>query len=140
MISGNKTRFENIPNIMTTHFYMFRAFMKHRILSNVETGLTITIKIHRARMSNAKTLKQGLKPNQLTSGSGHKAILNFNGRLRDNVLLLSFPRNRKMTKKNEPTSQRMPSKRATGPIKITPTSQLKITIGTKKNSLLGTPL
>ena len=79
MNSGDEPRPQFFMNNVTINFNVFSAFMENWILSNVESGLVITIKEHRLRMGYLKIMKQFLKPIEFTCGGSKCTIFSFSG-------------------------------------------------------------
>ena len=118
MSSGDELREQFFMNNVTINFNVFSVFMENLILSNVESGLVITIKEHGLRMEYLKIKKQFLKPSEFTCGGSKRTIFSFGRRTRDCGLLLGTPRDGTVTKLDKKTNGRAPGKWTTSPIRV----------------------
>jgi len=47
-----------VANVVAVHFNVLGALMKNRVLDNMKCCLTVTMKSHRLRMSDTKTMEK----------------------------------------------------------------------------------
>lgn len=105
---------------------IYFVFMENRISCNIQSSLTITMKEGRLRVSNAKTRQENNVFNHFNS-QVVEAMEWYSASAKEWETIccfFSFPRDKRITKKNKPPSGRTTSQRTMGPIWIAPGREL----------------
>lgn len=97
---AEKTFLNLVTQEVVGELYMFCRFMEHRICSDVECCLAITVKDSRLRMRNTQITKEKTQPRKFATGAGHGPIFSFGRRARNNTLFLRSPGNERLTKQH----------------------------------------
>ncbi|CAL1380185.1 unnamed protein product [Linum trigynum] len=137
---SNLTGLNTFPNIIAVHLDMLGALMKHRISSNMESNLIVTMKRSRATRMDTKFLQKPAQPKHLTNRACHGTILGLDGRACHHLLLRSLSRDGYTTESNNIAGGGPPSGLTTTPIGITISNKIKRTHSMKKQSLTGSNL
>ena len=76
---------------------MLGAFVKDIIMSNVNSTTIITIKRSGSGLWSIHVSQEPAKPNKLTSGVNKGTILSLNTGMRNHILLLAEPQDKRST-------------------------------------------
>ena len=76
---------------MTTKFYVFGAFMKGGVVSNVYGRSVVTVQRSGENGRDVEVLKKVMEPLNFISGGSKCSILNFTRRTRESWLFLGIP-------------------------------------------------
>ncbi|KAA0063737.1 hypothetical protein E5676_scaffold107G00460 [Cucumis melo var. makuwa] len=97
---------------------MFDALMEHVIVSNLNGITSITVKNSCRLLRYSYTSKEPTEPENFKSCINKSTIFLFGARARNNTLLLTSPRDERITKNRIATSGRSSINRITNPIGI----------------------
>ena len=76
---------------------MLCAFVEDIIMSNVDSTTIVTIKRSGSGLWSIHVSQEPAKPNELTSGVGKGMILSLSTGMRNHILLLAAPRDKRST-------------------------------------------
>lgn len=113
-----ETILDLIPNCMTVNLHMLGSLVENRISSYVHGRLIVTEEFGFGSDSDLQTREQLLKPKKFTCSVCHAAILCLCTTPANNILLLGFPCNQRITKVNAVTSDRTASIRTCNPVSV----------------------
>ena len=105
---------------VTVNLDVLCSFMEDRVVCN--SGSTGIVPMERCGTTNKNTqfTQKAAKPDNFSTGGGHRSIFCLSRRFRNGGLLLALPRNERIPKKHTPASSRAP--------RIGTTSQVSISI------------
>ena len=82
------------------------AFTEDIIMSNVNSTTIVTIKRSGSGLWSIYVSQEPMKPNKLAGGVGKGMILSLNTRMRNHILLLATPRDKRSTQQETETCDR----------------------------------
>jgi hypothetical protein len=110
---------------MTINFDILSVFMKNGICNDLNGTCIVSIKWGWLCSWKSKFSQKTTKPNYLWTSSTHDTLLRFSRRFRVSHLFRTFPWVQRRAKKHVPTNDRASSIRASCPICITISTQIR---------------
>ena len=104
---------------MAVNFNVFRAFMKHRVGSNIEGTIVVTVKGNWSDFKSLKCFEGWHQPCNVTTCVCHYTIFSHSRRTRHDMLFFTFSRDRRTMKSNTETSEGLASIFTRTPVSIT---------------------
>ena len=97
---------EMLVSDVVVNLNVLGAFMEDIIMSNVDSTTIVTIKRSGIGLWSIHVSQEPVKPDKLSSGVGNGTILSLSTGTRNNILLLTMPRDKRSTQQETETCDR----------------------------------